>query len=91
MIAGQPTRQVLPGGTVSPASQGTTYICACGGGNGLYTTWYGTTGAGAAGSTVEPKVWRWSGGDTATGGTGTPEDQTDTAENYSACRYGLYT
>ena len=90
MRAGQPTRKVAPGGTVNPASDGTTYLCAGGGGNGLYPTWYGTTGAGDAGSATLPKVWRYSGGDTASGGVGKPQDITDTAKNFSACRRAVW-
>ncbi|HEX3908267.1 MAG TPA: metallophosphoesterase family protein [Mycobacteriales bacterium] len=90
MRAGQPTRAVAAGGTVNPPVDGTTYICAGGGGNGLYKTWYGTTGSGDAGNTTAPKVWRWSGGDTATGGTGKSQDIKDTAKNFSAVRRGVY-
>jgi hypothetical protein len=90
MRAGQPTREVPSGGTVSPAADGTTYICAGGGGNGLYTRWYGRTGGGDAGSSTPPKVWRWSGGDTASGGSGKPEDRQDTATGYSAHRRAVW-
>lgn len=90
MRAGQPTRQVPAGGTVEPPADGTTYICAGGGGNGLYTTWYGPADSGDPGSATPPKVWRWSGGDTAAGGSGTPEDPTDTASGFSACRRAVW-
>lgn len=90
MVAGQPTRQVPAGGTVDPATDGTTYICAGGGGNGLYSTWYGPTDSGDAGSATPPKVWRWSGGDTAAGGSGKPQDLTDTATSFSACRRAVW-
>jgi hypothetical protein len=90
MRAGQPTRQVASGGTVNPPVDGTTYICAGGGGNGLYKTWYGPTGAGDAGNSVAPKVWRWSGGDTASGGSGKPQDLADTAQGFSAFRRAVY-
>lgn len=90
MVAGQPTSQVPSGETVNSATQGTTYICTGGGGNGLYGQWYGTTLGGDAGSKTAPKVWRWSGGDTALGGTGTPEDLQDTAVGYSAYRHAAY-
>lgn len=90
MRAGQPTRTVASGGTVAPATDGTTYVCSGGGGNGLYTTWYGPTGGGDAGSTTAPKIWRWSGGDTATGGTGKPEHLTDTAQGFSAYRRAVF-
>lgn len=65
------------GSTIEPASVGTTYICAGGGGQSLYTTWYGTTTQGDAGSATPPKTNAWSGGDSATGGTGTVTDGTD--------------
>jgi hypothetical protein len=58
------------GSTIEPASVGTTYICAGGGGQSLYTTWYGTTTQGDAGSATPPKTNAWSGGDSATGGVG---------------------
>jgi hypothetical protein len=90
MRAGQPTRQVPSGGTVNAATDGTTYICAGGGGNGLYQTWYGATLGGDAGSATPPKVWRWSGGDTASGGSGKPENLKDTAAGYSAYRRAAY-
>jgi hypothetical protein len=90
MRGGQPTRQAATGGTVNPATDGTTYICAGGGGNDLYRTWYGTTGGGDAGSSTAPKVWRWSGGDTPEGGSGKPVDYTDTAEGYSAFRHAVF-
>jgi hypothetical protein len=46
MRAGQPTRQATSGDTVNPVAEGTTYICVGGGGNRLYSTWYGSTDAG---------------------------------------------
>jgi hypothetical protein len=90
MRAGQPTRRVAAGETIDPATDGTTYICAGGGGNQLYRTWYGPTGSGDPGSPTMPRVWRWSGGDTASGGSGRPLDLTDTAIGYSACRRSVY-
>ncbi len=87
---GQPTRPVPPGGTVNPDTDGTTYICAGGGGNGLYKSWYGPTGKGDAGSSTGPKIWRWSGGATPAGGTGKPQNLTDTATHYSAFRRAVY-
>jgi hypothetical protein len=90
MRAGQPTRAVAAGGTVDPTVDGTVYICAGGGGNGLYATWYGTTGSGDAGNTTPPKIWRWSGGDTAKGGTGKSQNVKDTAANFSAVRRAVY-
>jgi hypothetical protein len=88
--AGQPTRKVASGGIVSATADGTTYICAGGGGNGLYKTWYGATGSGDAGSATAPKIWRWSGGDTASGGTGKSVQSTDTAKNFSAVRRAVF-
>ncbi|MEP7024841.1 MAG: metallophosphoesterase family protein [Actinomycetota bacterium] len=88
--AGQPTRKVASGGTVFPSGDGTTYICVGGGGNGLYTTWYGATDAGDAGAPTPPKVWRWSDGDTPSGGSGKPTDYTDTARGFSACRRAVF-
>ena len=90
MRGGQPTRKVARGGTVSPHADGTIYICAGGGGNGLFRSWYGTTDSGDAGSPTAPKVWRWSGGGTARGGSGTPEDVTDAARGYSAVRRAVF-
>jgi hypothetical protein len=90
MINQVATRKVAVGGTVRPVTDGTTYICCGGGGNGLYPSWYGTTDAGDAGSTTAPKVWRWSGGDTATGGTGSSQDVVDPAKGFSANRRALF-
>jgi hypothetical protein len=83
MIAGQPTAQVPSGGTVSPATQGTTYVCAGTGGNALYRTWYGTTLGGDAGNATAPKVWRIN-------AAGKPQDYPDTAEGYSAYRQAAW-
>jgi hypothetical protein len=90
MRAGQPTQLVASGGTINPPADGTTYICAGGGGNGLYPTWYGSTDAGDAGSSTPPKVWRWSGGDTATGGSGKSQNVPDTSTGFSAFRRAVY-
>jgi hypothetical protein len=87
MRAGQPTRKVPPGGTVHSDTDGTTFICAGGAGQGLYGTWYGTSGGGDAGdTTTPPKVWQWTGGSTARGGSGQNVDLTDTAADFSAFR-----
>ena len=88
--AARPTRAVARGGTVHPATDGTTYICAGGGGKGLYTTWYGKSGAGDAGNSTAPKIWRWTGGDTAQGGSGRPEQVTDKTKGFSAFRQAAY-
>lgn len=90
MINGKLTTKVPPGGTVYPATDGTTYICAGGGGNGLYTKWYGTTGSGDAGNSTTPKIWEWTGGESSTGGTGSPEDVADPAKHYSASRHAAW-
>jgi Purple acid Phosphatase, N-terminal domain/Calcineurin-like phosphoesterase len=90
MRAGQPTRQVASGDTVNPITDGTTYICVGGGGNHLYTTWYGSTDAGDAGSAEQPKVWEWSGGDAAIGGHGRSVHVTDSARGFSAFRRAVY-
>jgi hypothetical protein len=85
---GEVTKVVPSGGTVNPVTDGTTYILAGGGGQGLYTGWYGTTGGGdPANASGPPLVWEWTGSDTATGGTGTAEDIPDTVTDYSAFRH----
>jgi hypothetical protein len=85
---GDVTKVVPSGGTVHPQTDGTTYICAGGGGQDLYTGWYGTTGAGdPANASGPPLVWEWTGNDTADGGTGTAEDIPDTVLDYSAYRH----
>jgi hypothetical protein len=85
---GQVTKTVPSGGTVHPHRDGTTYICAGGGGQDLYTGWYGITGGGDPATTSgEPLLWEWTGTNTASGGTGTSEDITDTVTDYSAYRH----
>ncbi len=57
---GQVTRTVAAGDRVQPATDGTTYICCGGGGNGLYSTWLGPTDGGDAASPSAgsgPKMW----------------------------------
>jgi hypothetical protein len=90
MVAGVPTRHVASAGTVHPATDGTTYLCAGGGGSGLYTSWYGATDSGDAGSATKPKIWRWSGGDTASGGSGRSIKITDISTGYSAVRRAVF-
>jgi hypothetical protein len=90
MRAGQPTRSVASGGTVEPGRDGTTYVCAGGGGDGLYAGWFGPTAGGDAGRSSAPRIWRWSGGDTRSGGSGRPENVTDTARDFSAHRRAVY-
>jgi Purple acid Phosphatase, N-terminal domain/Calcineurin-like phosphoesterase len=85
---GEVTKVVPSGGTVFPEAEGTTYICAGGGGQGLYTGWYGTTGGGdPANASGPPLLWEFTGSNTATGGTGPTEDIPDTVQNYSAYRH----
>jgi Purple acid Phosphatase, N-terminal domain/Calcineurin-like phosphoesterase len=86
--AGGVTKTVPSGGTVHPEHDGTTYIGAGGGGQDLYTGWYGVTGAGdPANTSGPPLIWEWSGSDKATGGTGTAADITDPVADYSAYRH----
>jgi hypothetical protein len=88
VIGGEVTKVVPSGGTVHPATDGVTYINAGGGGQDLYTGWYGTTGGGdPANASGPPLIWEWTGTDSATGGTGTAEDITDPVANYSAYRH----
>jgi hypothetical protein len=88
IIGGEVTKPVASGGTVNPATEGTTYICAGGGGQDLYTGWYGTTGGGdPANASGPPLVWEWTGTDTAEGGTGTADDIPDPVANYSGYRH----
>jgi hypothetical protein len=87
VIGREVTKAVPSGGKITPESEGTSYIGAGGGGQGLYTGWYGTTGGGDPANTAgKPLVWEWSGGNTAAGGTGTAEDIVDPVTNYSAWR-----
>jgi hypothetical protein len=86
MRDGQPTKRVAAGGTVHPEADGTTYICAGGAGQGLYGTWYGTSDGGDAGDATPPKVWEWTGGTTAKGGSGESVDVTDGSTGFSAFR-----
>jgi 3',5'-cyclic AMP phosphodiesterase CpdA len=90
LINGTPTTVVPSGGTVNAATQGTTYICAGGAGQSLYTTWYGVTGSGDAGTGSTSKINVWSGSETAKGGTGTSEDVTDPVVDFSAFRKAVY-
>jgi hypothetical protein len=91
MKAGKRTRAVPSGGTVHPATDGTTYICVGTGGNDLYPNWYGTSGGGDTGSVTAPKIWRFSGGDSIKGGSGHPENHADSVRNFSAYRSASYT
>jgi hypothetical protein len=82
------TKVVPSGGTVNPETEGTTYICAGGGGQGLYTGWYGTTGGGdPANAPGPPLLWEFTGSNTAAGGTGPTADIPDTVTDYSAYRH----
>ncbi len=88
LIGGEVTRVVPSGGTVNPETDGTTYICAGGGGQDLYTGWYGVTGGGDPATTSGPPLlWEWTGTNTADGGTGASEDIPDTVTDYSAYRH----
>jgi hypothetical protein len=88
LIGGEVTTVVPSGGTVHPEKEGTTYICAGGGGQGLYTGWYGVTGAGdPANASGPPLLWEFEGSNTAAGGTGATEDIPDTVQDYSAYRH----
>jgi hypothetical protein len=88
IIGGEVTKDVASGGTVNSETEGTTYINAGGGGQGLYTGWYGTTGSGdASTASGSPLLWEWTGDNTADGGTGTSEDITDPITGYSAYRH----
>jgi hypothetical protein len=60
------------------------------GGNNLYTKWFGTSSGGDTGSVTAPKIWRFSGGDSAAGGSGHPENHADSIRNYSAYRSASY-
>jgi hypothetical protein len=85
---GHVTKVVHSGGTVEPAKDGTTYIGAGGGGQDLYTGWYGVTGGGdPANTSGPPLIWEWTGKDTAKGGTGTADDIPDKVKDYSAYRH----
>jgi hypothetical protein len=88
IIGGEVTKTVPSGGTIYPETDGTTYIDAGGGGQDLYTGWYGATGGGDPANTAGvPLLWEFSGTNTATGGTGSTEDIPDTVLNYSGYRH----
>jgi hypothetical protein len=88
VIGGEVTKTVPSGGTVHPATDGTTYIGAGGGGQSLYTGWYGVTGGGdPANASGPPLIWEFTTSDTAEGGTGNTVDITDPVANYSAYRH----
>lgn len=87
-VRGSNVTPIPSGGTVHPVTDGTIYICAGGGGQGLYTGWYGTTTSGGdpANTAGVPLVWEFTGTDTAKGGTGSTEDIPDTVTGYSSYR-----
>jgi hypothetical protein len=88
VIGGEVTKTVPTGGTVRPATDGTTYIGAGGGGQSLYTGWYGNVGGGdPANASGPPLIWEFTSGDTAKGGTGSTVDIPDPVLNYSAYRH----
>jgi hypothetical protein len=90
---GQVTKTVPSGGTTDPTTDGTTYILAGGGGQSLYTGWYGPTGGGdAANASGPPLINTWVDGGTSLGANnGGPnaaeEDIADTVTGYSAFRH----
>ena len=88
--------EVPPGGTIRPATQGTTYICTGGGGAGLAASatsgWYGTSGGGdlAATGTGTPLLEVW-GSETARGiGSGGTSSEPDPVTGWSAYRRAQY-
>jgi hypothetical protein len=86
---------VPPGGTITPATQGTTYICTGGGGAGLAASatsgWYGTSGGGdmATTGTGTPLLEVW-GSETARGGSGGTSSEPDPVTGWSAYRRAQY-
>jgi hypothetical protein len=87
-IRGTDITTVPAGGTIHPQTDGTTYIGAGGGGQDLYTGWYGPVGAGDPANTAGvPLLWEFTGTNTATGGTGSTEDIPDPVTGYSAYRH----
>jgi hypothetical protein len=95
MIGGVIQAQTPSGGTVTPATQGTTYICTGGGGQGLAATatsgWYGPSGGGDETTlATTPPLEVYSGGETATGGSGKTESEPDPETGWSAFRKGQY-
>lgn len=91
MRATKRTRTVASGGIVHPATDGTTYICVGTGGNDLYSTWYGDSDGGEAGSGT-PHIWRFTGGDSTAGlrGSGHHFEYVDTVTDFSAYRSASY-
>ena len=87
---GRVAARVPSGGVVDPATQGTTYICAGGGGNSLYTGWYGDSDGGTTRAAGRPMLWRWTGGQTARGGSGRSENVPDPVTGFSAYRRAAF-
>ena len=80
---------VPSGGTVYPATHGTTYICAGNGGQSLYTDWYGPTGGGdPASASGPPLICEWTGIPTPNGTNVT--DNVDSVTGYSAYRTAIW-
>lgn len=86
-----------PGGTVDPSKVGTTYICTGGGGQSLAASatsgWNGSSGGGdlASGAgTPAPIIEVYSGGEKATGGSGSTEQEPDPVTGWSAYRRAQY-
>jgi 3',5'-cyclic AMP phosphodiesterase CpdA len=86
---------VPPGGTITPATQGTTHICTGGGGAGLAASatsgWYGTSGGGdlATTGTGTPLLEVW-GSQTIRGGSGGTKSEPDPVTGWSGYRRGQY-
>ncbi|HEY1643499.1 MAG TPA: metallophosphoesterase family protein [Streptosporangiaceae bacterium] len=86
---------VPPGGTTTPATEGTTYICTGGGGAGLAASatsgWFGTSGGGdlAGTGTGTPALEVW-GSQTIRGGTGGTSSEPDPVTGWSGYRRAQY-
>ncbi len=86
---------VPPGGTITPATQGTTYICTGGGGAGLAASatsgWFGKSDGGdlAGAGTGTPTLEVW-GSESAKGGSGGTKSEPDPVTGWSAYRRAQY-
>jgi hypothetical protein len=96
MIGNVIQAEVPSGGAVDPSKAGTTYICTGGGGQSLAATdtsgWFGPSGGGAeTGLTGSSIIAEYSGGETASGGSGTVEtSEPDPTSGWSAYRRGQF-
>jgi hypothetical protein len=87
--------EVAPGGTIHPATDGTTYICTGGGGAGLAASatsgWFGPSGGGDMTSdTATPTLTVW-GSETSLGiGSGGTSAEPDPVTDWSAYRRAQY-